>query len=188
MLAFVTVGSTRFDELVQAALSSAVLSSLRRRGYTSLIVQRGNSVFPYEDDAGAETLRLEKNGVHIECWKFKPSLQTEYEKADIVISHAGEFSRSTEEEWASERPAGSGTIVDVLRMNKPLIVVPNPTLLDNHQQELADALDEMEHLKATNIERLSQTILEFNPSVLVKFPPFEGSKFRDLVDEEMGFV
>jgi beta-1,4-N-acetylglucosaminyltransferase len=35
---------------------------------------------------------------------------------------------------------GAGTILDVLRMGVPLIVVPNPALLDNHQLELAQEL------------------------------------------------
>ena len=47
--------------------------------------------------------------------------------------------------------AGSGTILDVLRLHKPLIVVPNPTLLDNHQEELADALAGLGHVKATAV-------------------------------------
>lgn len=36
--------------------------------------------------------------------------------------------------------AGSGSILDALRLSIPLIVVPNPTLLDNHQDELAEEL------------------------------------------------
>ena len=44
---------------------------------------------------------------------------------------------------------GSGTILDVLRIPKPLIIVPNPTLLDNHQQELADVLEQQGHLVAS---------------------------------------
>lgn len=47
--------------------------------------------------------------------------------------------------------AGSGTILDVLRLQKPLIVVPNPTLLDDHQQELASALAGLGHVKAATI-------------------------------------
>ena len=38
--------------------------------------------------------------------------------------------------------AGSGSILDALRVGVPLIVVPNPSLLDNHQVELAEALAE----------------------------------------------
>jgi len=37
-------------------------------------------------------------------------------------------------------------------MPKPMIAVPNPTLLDNHQEELASVLEEMGHLKATTVE------------------------------------
>lgn len=46
---------------------------------------------------------------------------------------------------------GSGTVLDVLRMGKPMIVIPNPTLLHNHQEELASALEELGHLKATTV-------------------------------------
>jgi UDP-N-acetylglucosamine transferase subunit ALG13 len=47
--------------------------------------------------------------------------------------------------------AGSGTILDVLRIGKPLIVIPNPTLLDDHQTELAVSLQELGHLKASTV-------------------------------------
>jgi beta-1,4-N-acetylglucosaminyltransferase len=90
MLAFITVGSTRFDSLVQIVLSEPVLSNLRLKGYTDLIIQCGKSNF----DLGTsmrlmETLNLQKDGVAIEIWQFKPSLQSVYEQADLVISHAG---------------------------------------------------------------------------------------------------
>lgn len=35
---------------------------------------------------------------------------------------------------------GTGSILDGLRAGLPLVVVPNPSLADNHQQELAEAL------------------------------------------------
>jgi beta-1,4-N-acetylglucosaminyltransferase len=35
---------------------------------------------------------------------------------------------------------------------------------------------------------LPQTIRNFEPSALVPFPAFEGSRFTKLLDEEMGFI
>ncbi|KAJ4488056.1 glycosyl transferase [Lentinula aciculospora] len=173
MLAFITVGSTRFDGLIQSVFSTPVLTNFSNKGYTNIVVQCGNSEFPHVHllAQGEQSFQLEKDGLLIECWKFKPSLQEDYERADLIISHAG-----------------SGTIVDVLRMDKPLIVVPNPTLLDNHQEELASALEELGHLRSSTISQLANTIQEFNPSSLTKFPPFDGSRFRNLLDEEMGFI
>lgn len=170
MLVFVTVGSTRFDALVEATISETVLSTLRDSGYDRLILQRGNSVIESEE-FNEENCTIQRYGVGIEIWRFKPSIQAECEQADLVISHAG-----------------SGTILDVLRLGKPLIVVPNPTLLDNHQEELASALQILGHLKATSIQDLASTIASFEPCNLVPFPPFDGTKFSKLVDEEMGFI
>lgn len=36
---------------------------------------------------------------------------------------------------------GSGTILDAMRLGLTMIVVPNSSLLDNHQEELADELE-----------------------------------------------
>lgn len=36
-------------------------------------------------------------------------------------------------------------------MRKPLIVIPNDTLMDNHQAELADSLVHLNHLKASTV-------------------------------------
>lgn len=90
MFAFVSVGSTRFDALVQCILSPSTLSALQRKGYSNVVVQCGNSDFEFADSVkqGA-SLTWEKEGVSIEIWKFRPSLRAEYERADLVISHAG---------------------------------------------------------------------------------------------------
>ncbi|KDR81846.1 hypothetical protein GALMADRAFT_114604 [Galerina marginata CBS 339.88] len=172
MLAFVTIGSTRFDQLIASAFTPKVLSSLQRKGYTNLIIQCGNSVFEFSTVVqNGATQTLNRAGVDIEFYKFKPSLQGDYERADLVISHAG-----------------SGTILDVLRMGKPMIVIPNPTLLDNHQEELASALSEMRHLRATTVDDLPNAIEGFDPSEMKPFPPFDGSRFARIVDEAMGFI
>jgi UDP-N-acetylglucosamine transferase subunit ALG13 len=48
--------------------------------------------------------------------------------------------------------AGSGSIFETLTLKKPLIVVPNPILMDNHQVELADHLAKLRHcVRSQNI-------------------------------------
>ncbi|KAL1944500.1 hypothetical protein VTO73DRAFT_2930 [Trametes versicolor] len=173
MHVFLTVGSTRFDALVQAALDQPVLDALRAQGYRSLDVQCGNSDF---DTAQLQQLaddhwRRTDHTLDINVWRFKPSLKQDYERADLIISHAG-----------------SGTIIDVLRLGKPLIVVPNPTLLDNHQEELSDALAGLGHLRSSTVVDLPRAIATLDTTELVPFPQFNGSRFREILDEEMGFV
>ena len=45
MHVFVTVGTTRFDKLIQTVLAPQVLQRLKEKGYTSLTLQTGNSSF-----------------------------------------------------------------------------------------------------------------------------------------------
>jgi UDP-N-acetylglucosamine transferase subunit ALG13 len=63
--------------------------------------------------------------------------------ADVVISHGGEMFLLVL--WLSCNSnngffAGSGSIVSALRAHTKLIVVPNTSLMDNHQAELGEAL------------------------------------------------
>jgi len=83
MQAFVTVGSTRFDDLIDAIASEDFLTRLFAGGYTRLVVQYGNSKLPQKFQT--ET----SHGVEVIAWPFKPNLGEEYLAADLVISHAG---------------------------------------------------------------------------------------------------
>lgn len=142
MQVLVTVGSTKFDELLNAVFSEDVLSILVQCGYRSLTAQVGNST--YQVDAAKNNGELV-----LDIWKFKPTMADEYIKADLVISHAGKQACAITLQMENSNLSyhqGSGTILEVLRVGKPLIVVPNPTLLDNHQQDLCDALSELEYL------------------------------------------
>lgn len=56
----------------------------------------------------------------IEFFPFSHALDSYIDKSDFVISHGG-----------------TGTILDVLKLNKKLLVVYNESLMDNHQFEVA---------------------------------------------------
>lgn len=146
MQAFVTVGSTRFDDLIDAATSEDFLTRLSASGYNRLVVQYGNSKLRQQFRDGTS------HGVEVTAWPFKPNLSEEYLAADLVISHAGLHETLRSISFADNPPQGSGTILEVLRLNKLLIVVANETLLDNHQKELADALSAQGHLVSSNVK------------------------------------
>ncbi|KAJ3294952.1 DNA binding protein [Borealophlyctis nickersoniae] len=123
---FVTVGTTRFDALVNTISSLPLLSHLRANGFRRVILQHGNSPLP-------ELPALPS--LSITTYTFKPSLADDLAAADLVISHAG-----------------SGSILEALDMGKKLLVVVNETLMDNHQMELAEALAEEGVLAWSTVE------------------------------------
>jgi len=92
MRVLVTVGSTKFDALVEAALSQPVLDALTVKGYTDLVVQCGNSQVDGFSPEAVER-NVHGHGLNIDMWKFKPNLDEEYDAADLVIGHAGLYSR-----------------------------------------------------------------------------------------------
>lgn len=204
---FVTVGSTKFVDLVEAVLSAPVLDAVSQaaqevgKGNASIMIQFGATPIqqvlfgglglpggdgadegtlpitllggkrhaietydpgaladslspeaiktelaqagsPEEDQLGFKHFAMDKKGshgtIHFELVDYVKSISPHLETADVVISHAG-----------------SGTILETLRMgsnSRPkLIVVPNETLMDNHQLELAKALSEKHYVYSARL-------------------------------------
>ena len=153
MRVLVTVGSTRFDALVETALSQPVLSALSQKGYSDIVIQCGNSRV---DELGTTDVEgiVHKSGLDVKVWRFKPNLDEEYDAADLVIGHAGLCPSPQFSLFAVNlvHDLGSGTILEVLRRCKALIIVPNPTLLDNHQEDMAHAMGTLGYAKASTVK------------------------------------
>lgn len=114
---FVTVGSTSFDDLSLAVLDPDLLRCLADLSYTHLTLQHGRlSILLPDASSFASDLTVAK-------FDYSADILKEIEHADLVISHAG-----------------AGTVLEVLKWHKRLIVVANETLMDNHQLELAKKL------------------------------------------------
>ena len=47
---------------------------------------------------------------------------------------------------------GSGSILEAMRLGVPLVVVPNPSLKDNHQKELANELQKQGYVIASSVK------------------------------------
>ncbi|XP_005799536.1 UDP-N-acetylglucosamine transferase subunit ALG13 homolog isoform X2 [Xiphophorus maculatus] len=118
---FVTVGSTRFDELIESVTSSEATQVLKFRGYERLVLQVGKGSLLPDADSCAH--------LSVEAFRFKDSIAEDMKQADLVISHAG-----------------AGSCLEALGAGKPLLVVVNDKLMDNHQLELARQLHMDHHL------------------------------------------
>ncbi|KAJ3691422.1 hypothetical protein LUZ61_020586 [Rhynchospora tenuis] len=153
---FVTVGTTCFDKLVAAVDSEPVKAALFCRGFSHLKIQigRGN-YFPSK-------VSRQPGALEVDYFTFSPTIADHLKSASLVISHAG-----------------SESIFETLRLGKPLVVVLNEDLMDNHQAELAKELASKKHLFfARGPHLLAQTIESMDLELLVPYKPGEGDQIN----------
>ena len=114
---FVTVGSTKFDELIQAVLRPDVLNALATDSslplnISSLSLQIGTGAIPtqlmdakavgahlketnltridYRNEPEETPHRIHLNGIEVEYFRFKHTgFADEVARADLIITHAG---------------------------------------------------------------------------------------------------
>jgi beta-1,4-N-acetylglucosaminyltransferase len=140
---FITVGSTRFDSLIELLQNKIFLFFLSCY-FDTLSIQYGNSPEPLLSELGTRQdleikftpveiaqfhqiltvnygLKIVDIGKNVEklnvkLFRFKSDILSEIDRADFIISHAG-----------------TGSILESLHKHKPILVVVNETLMDNHQ-------------------------------------------------------
>ncbi|XP_048370509.1 UDP-N-acetylglucosamine transferase subunit ALG13 homolog [Sphaerodactylus townsendi] len=159
--AFVTVGTTSFDDLVAAVTAPEALRVLQDLGYSRLVLQIGRgTVAPEPVRTPAFTQ---------EVYRYKNSLLQDVQEADLIISHAG-----------------AGSCLEVLEAGKPLLVVVNDKLMDNHQLELARQLHRDGHLFYCTCRTLIETLQSMDLSTLKPLPPGQPEKFAAFLDKAVG--
>ncbi|KAM6252560.1 UDP-N-acetylglucosamine transferase subunit ALG13-like [Spheniscus humboldti] len=159
---FVTVGTTSFDDLIATVCSPAALQVLQSRGYEKLVLQVGRGAL--------KPVLRSSPAFAVEVFRFKDSLAEDLRKADLVISHAG-----------------AGSCLETLEEGKPLIVVTNEKLMNNHQLELAQQLHRDGHVLCCNCSTLVETLQSMDLSTLKPFPPGQPEKFALFLDKVFGF-
>ena len=182
---FVTVGTTRFDALIAAVDTPEFAQALLDKGYTYLIIQAGvsqgyrphrlfanssnNSATAATAPVAAPCSATLPGGLYAEWFEYAPSLASYIKDASLVVSHAG-----------------AGSIFETLGRGTPLIAVPNAALMDNHQRELAEKLEEDGHLAVATPENLMQVVLGFDASRLKPYTPGNGAGIVARVDSLCG--
>ncbi len=104
----VTVGTTPFDTLIEAVDDLAP-----RMGEAFLCQIAGGRYLP----------------VNAPFFRFKPTLESEMESAELVICHGG-----------------AGTLFRLIKEGKKVIAVPNLERADKHQKDLVDTLTAGNHI------------------------------------------
>ncbi|XP_027691236.1 UDP-N-acetylglucosamine transferase subunit ALG13 homolog isoform X2 [Vombatus ursinus] len=158
---FVTVGTTSFDELITCVSSRATLQILKRLGYRKLVLQIGRGrVVP---DSFAST------SFSLIVYRYKNSLKEDIKRSDLIISHAG-----------------AGSCLEALEEGKPLVVVVNEKLMDNHQLELARQLHREGYLFYCTCSTLLELLKSKDLSSLKRFPPGKPEIFSEFLDQVVG--
>jgi len=165
---FVTVGTTNFDDLIRAVTTEEFLNFLKEKNF-SMTIQFGTGSYPPPSSTAIE----------IDSFRLKDDLSEDFQKADIVISHAG-----------------AGTILDALEKHKRLIVVPNKSLMNNHQEQLAVRLAKEKYvtccssheIRSTFEKVLSSSSSPIDIHKLRRFPQAEAPLFKQFVGQELGLA
>lgn len=160
---FLTVGTTCFDALVRAVDSENVKKELLAKGYTHLLVQMGRGSHVPTKSEGEGSLA-------VDYFTFSSSIADHLRSASLVISHAG-----------------SGSIFETLQLCKPLIVVVNEDLMDNHQSELAEELANRKHLFCASPQTLHQTIADMDLNALRPYSPGDATPVAKHINRFLGF-
>ena len=105
---FFTVGTTDFDALVAAGDALAAASN------EPVIIQIG------QGDVEPQ---------HAEWFRFAPSLDAYYTRADVVVTHGG-----------------LGTVTEALHRGLRLVGVSNPDRFDRHQDQILGAFEQAGYL------------------------------------------
>lgn len=156
---FVTVGTTQFDDLIATTLSAPSLQQLKSLKCRHLLIQYGTGS---DVDAAAIESAGQRYGITVECYRLRKNISEDIVSSDLVISHAG-----------------AGSCIEVLTARKPLIVVINEKLMDNHQTELASQLHADGHLLYCTPTTLAKTLERFGGGVQLQ--PYEPGNMTKLV-------
>lgn len=176
---FVTVGTTKFPKLIHTITSKDILETLIALQCDSVQIQTGKNFsvqldpelkFSSKHSKEKEsTILTFEDKITFKYDQYFENFETQIKNSDLVISHAG-----------------AGTCLEVLQQEKPLVVVINEDLMDNHQIELADELQKNGYLFYCTCNTLKD-VLRRDFSKLKHYPKPKNFVFSNYLDKCMGY-
>ncbi|KIH88110.1 glycosyltransferase family [Sporothrix brasiliensis 5110] len=190
---FVTVGATAsFIRLLREVLEPRFLDGLGARGFSELVVQTGpdhdwalkqiEALGQQSDDAP------KTDGPPKPQWPAIEVVSYTTDMPSLMLPCRGEAHRQLPGAMISH--AGSGSILEAVRCDVPLIVVANPDLLGNHQAELADAVHDAGWAVRGDLGRLDDAVAELQETLAATqaegLPPYQEPPFPTAEAERSG--
>lgn len=177
---FVTVGTTEFDGLIEAIDCEEFIACLKKCDFQYLNVQTGRGAYVPKVLSNYQSTEFANNissSLKVTVFNFKNNLDADMKGADMIISHCG-----------------AGSILESITLRKPLIVVINESLQDNHQKELSDALLEGNYCLSikTQTSDLIKAITQLhtaplNNGIVKSFPINDGELFASVIQSLYDF-
>ena len=115
----ITVGTTKFENLIKAIDDVKFYEMIIDNGFTKLIIQKGYGEYIPQNHKKYE------NKIKIQISEILNNFENIIKSSELIISHAG-----------------AGIILESLKNKRKVIVCVNDELMDNHQIELATSLHE----------------------------------------------
>ncbi|GAA5881157.1 hypothetical protein JCM8547_005263 [Rhodosporidiobolus lusitaniae] len=192
--ALLTVGSTAFTPLVHSFLQPSVLIALAFLGVDDVYAQVGTSTLPFEWKEGVQSA----HGLRVEVVRFSSDIEERVGEVQLVISHAGagsilSFLRPS---TSSGSPSTLQSTSSAPSASRRLILVPNSTLMDSHQSDLADEMSKKgwaivcerpEDLPVT-LELLANEAARKDGLEKPTYPELDENKVQRILDETLGYV
>ncbi|KAK6590579.1 glycosyl transferase [Cryptosporidium xiaoi] len=167
MSILVTVGTTKFEELVKEVDRQEFHNKLLILGYNKLIIQYGSGDYkPAERRVKFGQDSSLENDLEITSVSYMKEIA--YGDYDLIICHAG-----------------AGSILNSLRNNRRTIVVVNNKLMDNHQSELAFQLHNDKYLIAIQDPKdlVNSIELATKSTDIAQFPKADNSTFKEFIND-----
>ena len=163
----ITVGTTKFENLIKAIDNDNFYNMIIKNGFTKLIIQKG-----YGEYIPINYKKFE-NKIKVQVSEILNNFENVIKYSEIIISHGG-----------------AGIILESLKNKRKVIVCVNDELMDNHQIELASSLHENGYLyycnNLSNILESIENVLS-NSVKLKEYPEFNYDIIPNAIYETLNF-
>lgn len=163
----ITVGTTKFDELIKNIDSNDFYNELEKQEVKKLIIQKGNG-----DYTPINYKHCKLNSLVVEVYEYLDGFEKIIQQSDVVVSHCG-----------------AGTALETLKHKKVFIATVNTKLMDNHQTELAEQLANEGYIYYADTPYIKDLILKFvngKCDKLNPYPEFNYDTIPNIIYEMIG--